>query len=266
MNNLFDFQRFGKYVSLELTYNKQLFYYGLGAIISMIIVGLYSIRALNESPITEGDLTALLIFIYVVLGTVIINRAFAAFRSQKRLITFLTFPVSQFEKFLFEYLSTVLIGVFVLPLVILFAYMTEGELHKIINPGIGYTGLDIVTNITKEIFIGSEHEVYIKKLLATIVCLIPFSIMNLIFTGNSVFTKWPLIKSVLFVAAFLTFHGFLVYTIFEKMGVGEYITNENPLFFFSTSEAALLFVIFYILVANAVIVYSSYLKLTEKEL
>ncbi|OHX67302.1 hypothetical protein [Flammeovirga pacifica] len=266
MNNLFNPQRFGQYVSLEFTFNKKLIYYGLGAVISIIIVGMYLIRAVNDEPMSEGDIVGLFVFAYVVLGTVVVNRAFKAFRSQKKLITFLTFPVTQFEKFLFEYLSTVLVGVFILPFILLFAYTLEGELHQLINPEIGYLGLDWISSIKNEIFEGVTREVQIKKLIAVIFCLIPISIMNLIFTGNSVFSKWPLIKSILFVAAFISFHGALVYLIFEKMGVGEYVTNDAPLFFFSSSEAAIMFIIFYMLVANAVLIYSSYLKLTEKEL
>ncbi|MBB3700610.1 hypothetical protein KMW28_00165 [Flammeovirga yaeyamensis] len=266
MNNLFNPQRFGKYISLEFTYNKQLLYYGITAIISVMIIGLYIIRAANDQPITAGDITALFVFAYVVLGIVVVNRAFKAFRSQKKLITFLTFPVSQFEKFFFEYLSTVIVGIVILPILILFAYMVEGEIHKLINPEIGYIGLDWISSLYNEIFQGVEKEIHLKKLLTVMIVLMPLSTMNLIFTGNSVFTKWPLIKTVLFVAAFMSFNGFLVYLIFEKMGVGEFVTNDHPMFFFSSPEAAIKFMIFYLIVANVGLIYSSYLKLTEKEL
>lgn len=267
MNNLFDLKRFKEYASLEITYQKQLVYYGLAAIVSFIIISLFFIRAINENAISEGDLFGLFIFTYIILAATVVNRSFLSFRSTKKLISFLTFPVSQFEKFLFEYLSTVIVGVFVVPFLILFAYMVEGEVHQLINPAIGYTGLDFITDvIERSMKTSSDNETQIKMLVGGMICLIPWSIANVIFTGNSFFKKLPLIKSIIFSGIYIAFHVFLSYLIFGKMGAQEYITNDYQLFFFSSPFAAVVFMISYILFANAVFVYSSYLKLKEKEI
>ncbi|AZQ64155.1 hypothetical protein EI427_18565 [Flammeovirga pectinis] len=267
MNKLFDLKRFKEYASLEITYQKQLVYYGLAAIVSFIIISLFFIRAINENAISEGDLFGLFIFTYIILAATVVNRSFLPFRSTKKLISFLTFPVSQFEKFLFEYLSTVVVGVFLVPFLILFAYMVEGEIHQIINPNIGYTGLDFITDvIEKSMRANSEDKMQVKKLLGIMICLIPWSIANVIFTGNSLFKKLPLIKSIIFSGIYIAFHVFLAFLIFGKMGAQEYITDDYKLFFFSSRSAAVVFMIGYILLANAVFVYSSYLKLKEKEI
>ncbi|AZQ64006.1 hypothetical protein EI427_17770 [Flammeovirga pectinis] len=267
MNNLFDLKRFKAYASLEITYQKQLVYYGVAAIVSFIIVSLFFIRTVNENSISEDDLYGLFFVTYICIAAVVINRSFLSFRSSKKLISFLTFPVSQFEKFLFEYLSTVVVGVFVVPFLILFAYMVEGELHQIINPNIGYTGLDFITDVIGQSMIATtEKEILAKQLIAVMIVLIPWSIANVIFTGNSFFKKLPLMKSVLFSGLYIAFHVFLAFLIFSKMGAQEYITSDYPLFFFSSQSAAIVFIIGYILLANAVFVYSSYLKLKEKEI
>ncbi|WP_157491526.1 hypothetical protein [Flammeovirga sp. SJP92] len=267
MNNLFNAQRFRQYLALEFTNQKQLLYYGVGAVVSFLIVVLYLIRATNNTPITNDDLLGLFFFTYAVIATAVVNRSFLSFRSQKKLITFLTFPVSQFEKFLFEYLSTVLVGVFIVPALILFAYMLEGEVHQLLDKNIGYTGLTFITDVINDtLSSGPENKLYVKKVGMVIVFLMPWSMMNVLFTGTSVFSKWPLIKSALFVAVFFIYHGLLVYLIFNKMGVSDYLSNEYPLFFFSSGNAAINFVLFSMIVANAVFIYSAYLKLTEKEL
>lgn len=267
MNNLFDLKRFKDYVSLEFTYQKQLVYYGIAAIVSFIIISLFLIRALNESTISEGDLFGLFMVTYVIIAVVVVNRSFLSYRSPKKLINFLTFPVSQFEKFLLEYFSTVIIGVFAVPCLILFAYMVEGEIHQLINPDIGYTRLDFLTDVIgRSMKASTENEIQIKKLVAVMFFLIPWSIGNVIFTGNSFFKKLSLIKSVLFSGIYVAFHIFLAFLIFSKMGAQDYITNDYKLFFFSSSFTAVLFVIGYIFFANAVFVYSSYLKLKEKEI
>lgn len=268
MNNLFDLKRFKEYASLEITYQKQLVYYGLAAIVSFIIISLFFIRAINENAISEGDLFGLFIFTYIILAATVVNRSFLSFRSTKKLISFLTFPVSQFEKFLFEYLSTVVIGVFVVPFLILFAYMVEGEIHQLINPEIGYTGLDFITDVIEKWWLmnSTGNEAQFRILVGGMICLIPWSIANVIFTGNSFFKKLPLLKSVIFSGLYIAFHIFLSYLIFAKMGAQEYITNDYKLFFFSSSSAAIIFMLGYILLANAVFVYSSYLKLKEKEI
>ncbi|NME72816.1 hypothetical protein [Flammeovirga aprica] len=267
MNNLFNAQRFSRYITLELNNQKQLFLYGIGAVVSFIFVALFLIRATNDSPITNDDLFGLFIFAYIVVATAVVNRSFLPFRSPKKLITFLTFPVSHFEKFLFEYMSTVLVGVFIVPFLILFTYMVEGEIHQTFNENINYTGLTFITNVIEDTLVnGSEDKLYLRQMGILMVFLLPWSIMNVMFTGNSVFTKWPLIKSVLSVTAYFIFHGLLVFLIFEKMGVQEYVSNDHPLFFFSDSSSAIHFVLFSMLLANVVFVYCSYLKLKEKEL
>ncbi|WP_156152359.1 hypothetical protein [Flammeovirga sp. OC4] len=267
MNNLFNAQRFRQYLALEFTNQKYLFYYSIGAVVSFIIVVLYLIRASNDTPITNNDLRGLFFFSYAVIATGVVNRSFLSFRSQKKLITFLTFPVSHFEKLLFEYLSTVLLGVFVVPTLILFAYMIEGEVHQLLNSEIGYTGLTFLTEMTEEALSGAtEAQLYTRQVGMVILFLLPWSMMNVLFTGNSIFTKWPLIQNILFVAVFFIYHGLLVYLIFNKMGVADYVSNEYPLFFFSSGDAAINFVLFSMIVANVVFVYSAYLKLKEKEL
>ncbi|MBB6461743.1 hypothetical protein [Flammeovirga kamogawensis] len=267
MDNIFNAQRFKQYLSLEFTYQKQLIYYSISSVILFIGLGLFFIRFVNDEPITEDDLFGLFLVSYVILAIVVVNRSFLAFRTPNQLITYLTFPVSQFEKFLLEYISTVIVAAFFVPALILFAYMVEGEIHQLLNPNIGYTGLDFLTNVIKKGMVShSESEAQVKNVVAFILCLLPLSLSNVIFTGNSFFKKLPLIKSIVFTGLYITFHVFLIYFIFEKMNVGDYVTNDHPLFFFNTAYSAAIFIAVYVVIANAVFICSSFLKLKEKEI
>lgn len=89
-------------------------------------------------------------------------------------------------------------------------------------------------------------------------------LFTLPFTGATVFSKSPLIKTV-FVAALIFFGNlFLVYFFLEIMGFSQYHPNE-PILFIRHMEDGLLTCIVGTIIFNAGFVAAAYFKLKERE-
>ncbi|PWJ41960.1 hypothetical protein [Sediminitomix flava] len=261
MNNTFEFKRFRDFSVREFSFNKQFLLMAITAVFFFVIVALFAIRELSVSPLAKNDLVPMFIMSYLVLGVVWINRSFLPFRNREKLINFLTLPASQFEKFLFEYLSKVVFGLVGIPAIILLAYVIEGEVHKLINYDINYSGLSFLNEIFGISAKAPEQRVLIRVFAVGF----PWTVLNILFVGNSVFTKFPIVKTTLFMGVYILLHVFIFYQVLEVWDMGRFI-GQNPNFILSDKLTAMKLVIGYFLLTNVVLVYCSYLKLQEKVL
>ncbi|MEL7148676.1 MAG: hypothetical protein AAFO69_20045, partial [Bacteroidota bacterium] len=85
------------------------------------------------------------------------------------------------------------------------------------------------------------------------------------FTGASMFSRQPLIKTLFSIATIIISYICLIYVAVEPLGLGNYLIDESIFLIPSKDNSIMLFFISVILITNLTMLTVAYLKLKEKE-
>lgn len=85
------------------------------------------------------------------------------------------------------------------------------------------------------------------------------------FTGGTMFSKQPLVKTLFAVALIVIFYVAVTYILLEPMGFGEYEPNESMWLMPHSEKGAMQFFGTLAIIGNLVILFVAYRKLKERE-
>ncbi|MEM7110765.1 MAG: hypothetical protein AAF519_21220, partial [Bacteroidota bacterium] len=85
------------------------------------------------------------------------------------------------------------------------------------------------------------------------------------FTGATMFTKQPLVKTLFAVALIIIFYTTYIYFVAEELGVNKYGPNDSMWLILSNEAGAFRFFAIALMIANVILLFVAYRKLREKE-
>lgn len=191
-----------------------------------------------------------------VFGILYVGHSFPAFRAKESTISYLMIPASALEKFVFEFVSRIGIVLVSLPLLYWLTFHLQGYFF---------------TMFTRQEFepVGMQYLVWIdNNVPAVIYSLVTGGILfalSLAFTGSSIFSKQPLVKSLFAVAVVIMFFIGYSYIVIVQLGVGQYHPPGGMLLVPMQEENVLRLISIACFTGTAVMLLVTFLKLKERE-
>jgi len=240
--------------------NTQLLLLATGAYIGVIFFILSLAQIGNDLvPHDLENFQGFLLAFVGIFGVVYVGHSFPAFRSKEKSINYLMVPGSVLEKFLFELLSRIGIILILLPLLYWITFHLQGYFltmftEQVFEPiGLGFlTSLEIPDMV---------DYAWLSTMIVSGV-LLGFV---LAFTGATMFSKQPLIKTLFALAVVMISYSVFVYIVIEHLGVGKYNPPDTMWLLPNNEIGAFRFFSAVLIAANMVMLFVAFRKLKERE-
>lgn len=259
-NNTFNWKRFLLVCKQNMINSQRLMVFASIGYMGVIFIVLTIARAGNDFQSLDAFVFLQMMITFVAIFSILyIGYSFPSLRNKESSISYLTMPASAFEKVLFEFLYRVVLPIIILPLLFWFAFNMHGIVFELGSKEpfelIGLSDLLALDTAPLDEKFWAQALIFCCSLL---VLILPF-------TGATIFTKQPLIKSLFSVAIILMIYFGIVYVVMEPLGLGKYEVNKDLLLLPEGEENALRFFSIVAFIATIVMMVVAYLKLKEKE-
>lgn len=260
-NQIFNFNRFGRYFKsmVTLTYKQTLLLWG--TIISSIFLICLIAMAPSENQWNDQDWIPIFVSIYFIAGILYSGSSFSQFRSKEKTVMALMVPITTFERFLYEFLEKIVLFVIVYPIVFYsvssFAVSVRnifGSSAMVTNNGI--PALPFRNVSFSELFVQSGGFFWAFFFLSIFLFIISFA-------GAATFRKYPLIKTIVFSGSVLAVIAGYFALIIGKLHL-EHPWIESIGDHWSERQAVA-FIVVITTIASLVTMAFAYFKLKEKE-
>lgn len=199
-NQIFNFHRFWKYT--KSTFLLSLKRNGLiwGTIATVVFFSSLITMGHNTSNWNYGGWVPLYLFILIVGGILLAGTSFPYFRSREKSILTLMVPVTSFEKLLYEVIEKIIVFIILFPVVFYLFSSFAVTLRNMITPG------QIITCNGRNTFpfeLISLKNIYWNRLDEDIQIPLLLGLIStcIALAGTTVFKKYPLIKTIVFIGA-----------------------------------------------------------------
>lgn len=259
-NNIFSGKRFWLLCKQHVIHNNQLLLFSTVAYIGVIFIVL-SIAQIGNNfiPHDPENFRGFMIGFVAVFGILYGGYSFPALRTKERSINYLLLPSSVLEKFLFELLSRIGLMVILLPFFFWITFHLQGYFLSMFTDQVFnvvlFHHLSFIDLSTIDHLFWVCMTIGFGGLLAL---LIPF-------TGASMFSKQPLVKTLFSIAVIILFFAAFMYIVLELLGVGKYDSTESMWLVPNGDLGAFQFLSSAFILANGVILFVAFRKLKEKE-
>lgn len=259
-NNTFSFARLGLLFKQSAIHHYRLALTSLVAFCGGLFIILLFIHLLNHlRPLGSNGFNNLFFVVFGITAIVSAGTAFPGFRTQEKMHNYLLLPASSLEKFLVEFVWRIVVVVLVVPLLYWAIFNLEGFIIHVFFPASPFDaqGFSSFPGFSFPTQTAGER---MKILLAT------GGLLSLVvpFTGATMFTRYPLIKSLFSVAVIFFFNMFLIYFFVEILAFNKYHPT-TPILFIRHMEDGLLALIIASIVLTAGFLIAAYLKTREQE-
>jgi hypothetical protein len=210
-------------------------------------------------PKPDGANFALAIFVIIAMGILCAGTAFPGLRTKEKAQGYLLLPASTFEKFLMEFLTRIILFMLIVPAVYWVVGNLEGNLVRLFQPSFYFNPqvpfVSFGMHVGPPGFMGWVYSLAIS--MYALVLTIPF-------TGATIFTKNPLIKTLFGVAIIFFFNLLVIYFFLSVLDFRRYYPSGRILFMADGDDS---------IIAGAIIctvmcmgfICAAYFKLKEKE-
>ncbi|MEO1053775.1 MAG: hypothetical protein AAFX87_24270 [Bacteroidota bacterium] len=259
-NNTFNIGRFLLLLRQHFIHNNKLLLFATVAYIGVVFLILSIGQIGNDfEPHDLETFRGFLIAFVIVFGILYVGYSFPAFRSKESTINYLLVPCSVTEKFTLEFITRVGVMIILLPLLYWVTFHLQGYFFTFFHD---YAFSPISIGYLVKLEVPEKTELpWLTTLIGSLVILgfvLPF-------TGASMFSKQPLIKTLFSVAIIVIFYVAVIYIAIEPLGLGKYNPNESVWLIPNGSQgASRLFAVAAIL-ANLVMLFVAYRKIKERE-
>lgn len=267
-NNTFSFKRFLRLWEQSWIINKKMILMsvvGIAGILFLVMVLLQS--SSNFRNWNNSGYFGLFITCFIILGAQYISNSFPAFRSKEKSMAYLMLPATSYEKFFFELLSRIVLYIFLMPLlVIIVFYLETFVIHHFVLAFDQFT--------ISKLQIGSEHfkvngetidQVNLMKWAKYIFVQYCLSLMIIIFTGASHFSKSPLLKTFATVTIIYIVFGLYIYLITKGLVINKIDFKNQIVLLLKDSKVKVIFAAIMITVTNLSLLAMAFFQLKEKE-
>lgn len=258
-NNIFYGKRFLLLCRQHFIHNTNFLVLSTVGYVGVVFIVLSIAQVSNDVRPHELELfQAFLIGFVTVFGIIHAGHSFPAFRSKESTINYIMLPASVAEKFLFEFISRIATTLLILPLLYWVTFHLQGYFFNIFTDEI-FRPIGLEYLVTMEVPEGYHLLIYTLVSAGVLLALV------LAFTGATMFTKQPLVKSLFAIAVIVMFFISYSYVVVMYLGVGKY----NPpatMFLVPTDEDNVLKLMSFAFIATTMIMLCvAFMKLKERE-
>jgi hypothetical protein len=257
--NSFSFQRFILLLKLSLQVNKKLILISLSTVTGTLFIGLWLLQSMvNFEYWDSSSYMTTFFFIFLILGFIYTSKSFPAFRSTTKSLSYLMLPVSNSEKYVFEFLTRVLVFIVFMPILFWIVSNIEGRIVHSIEPQLvnyKFSFFETISKFSKSEKPGNWGILAIAQSV--------FFVFAGAFTGASHFSKSPLVKTLLTFSTIVA--GYFLYSmlLFKGLHMKEYEHASNSLFLHK--NYALIFTAVSVTLINITLLAIAWFSLKEKE-
>jgi hypothetical protein len=198
--------------------------------------------------------------VFFITGVICAGSAFPAFRSKDKTFNYLMNPASLLEKFLYEFVSRIIVFIVILPVLYWAVYNLEGSVVKIFSPAFTFQS-QLSYFPPSDINIGPERIEWIYTLIISC-SLLMFTIP---FAGAATFNKNPIIKTLFSVAAIFFFNLFLVYFFLNILDFRQYYNRSDRFLFMADAGHVIIATSVVTILMNVALISVAFFKLKERE-
>ena len=263
-NNSFSFQRFTMLCKQSFVINKKLIGISLagfaGTLFMLLLFSQFQTHFSNWG-IKEYRVT--FFFLFFTLGVIYSSLSFPAFRSKEKSMAFLMLPASATEKFVFEFLSRIVVFILIMPLYFWLIANFEGlVVHSFVPELTNYKfSFGMLGNGFLSVVKDGRFEFWAMILVIQVVLFVFIAP----FAGASHFSKSPLLKTLFVFSLIIAGYGFSVYLLIKGLNLeGMHPVNDRVLFMHNTDGALMFFGILSTAI-NLSLLSIAYFRLKEKE-
>lgn len=251
--------RFVALCKQSLIINKRAIWITLGGSSVILFFLLYFLQASQQfSDWDNVDYSGVFAFIFFPLGILYSGLSFPAFRSKEKSMAYLMLPLTQAEKFLFEFLTRILLFMVIIPPLFWIVANLEGAVVHYFVPELAHYRFSFGEAWLKL----TSHGYFAGWTLFAVVQGWLFSLL-LFFTGASHFSRMPFQKTWFSFGALFFGYTFFILFLGKLLGL-QGIVNIR-MFFFKTDQSAIAALGLAIGVINLCLLAISWFRLKEKE-
>lgn len=262
-NNLFSLGRFMLLFKQSFMVNKKLIGISLAGLTGIIFISLVLFQSVSKFQIwNPGRSMATFQLFFFSLGIVYSSLSFPAFRSKEKTMFYLMLPASNFEKFIFEFLTRIIAFILFMPFIFWMTANIEGAIvHRFIPESIGF-----YYRFPFETFLKTfNHKDALEgwhKFRNIQICLFAFVAA---FAGASYFSKSPLMKTLFMFL--IIFGGFSLFTylLYKGLNLTENSISGNRILFFKNNDEVISYFAMAVIAVNLALLSIAWFSLKEKE-
>ncbi len=209
-------------------------------------------------------------FLFIILGSIYSSSSFPAFRSKEKSLTYLMLPATASEKFVFEFLSRIVLFILVMPLLYFIVVSLETALVHYCVPDFEPFSISKIPFDKFSDF--SFNDGAIKGSTGFTILGNALFVILLFFAGASHFVKSPLRKTLLAITIIYAAYALFIFLLMKVINIDQLNNNQlDPINFLNTcfprnnQHNASLFGIIMITVINLSLLAIAFFKLKEKE-
>jgi len=257
-NNLFTLQRFVLLCKQSFIINKKMIGISLVGFIGILFIALLFFQSANDFVRWDNKSSEVtFVSLFFPLGIIFAGLSFPAFRSKEKSMSYLMLPVSASEKFIFEFLTRVVLFIILMPLIFWIVANLEGAavhyfVPDLINYKFSFSGFNH-TPIDNEGWI--SYAIAQGFLLVFVVC----------FTGASHFTKSPLMKTMFTISMIAIGYGLFTLFLVKGLHLEAYQIQNKKVFFIENEHDGLVFLAILTTMINISLMAIAWFRLKEKE-
>lgn len=258
-NHIFSLQRFVLLCKQSLIINKKLIGITLAGFVGTLVFILVFFQSMGDFKRWESQSASVMfIFLFFSWGIIYASRSFPAFRSKEKSMTFLMLPATASEKFVFEFLTRIVLYLLLMPLLFWVVVNLEGTVvHQFVPEFTNYKFSFGVSELTREIPVeirGRIQYLIVQGVLFVFIAL---------FAGASYFSKSPLLKTLFAFSVIMAGYAFLSYLLFKGLNIRNFNPGRN--IFFMDKNNAFTFSATFMTLINLSLLAIAWFRLKEKE-
>lgn len=259
--NKFSSRRFLLLFRQSLITNKKLIAISLaGFIVTLFVVLLFMQSITNFKGLDNQGYMTIFIVVFIFLGMMYSGMSFSAFRSKEKSIGYLLIPASNSEKYIFEFLTRIVLFILLIPGMFLLVVNVEGAIvHHYVPRLSNYTFsfIEAINEMLKKDFPG------VWGIYSTVMLLLLILIST--FAGACHFTKSPLVKTLFSVSGIICGLVLLMFLLFKGLNLYDYRPAANGILYPVNNKEFLEIVAIGGVVANLFLIVISWFRFKEKE-
>jgi len=254
-------QRFILLCKQSLIINKKLIGISLAGFTGTLFIALILFQSMGHFRNWHNDnYMVTFTFLFFLLGIIYSSLSFPAFRSKEKSMTYLMLPATASEKFVFEFLTRIILFILFMPLLFWIVANLEGAVvhyyvPELTNYKFSFTELSLTID-------GQHKTDGLAKFAVVQGCLF---VLIAAFAGASHFTKSPLLKTMFTVSIIQAGYGLFIYFLVKGLNLRGYYSANDRVLFINNEHDVMVFLAIAVTAINLCLLAIAFFRLKEKE-
>ena len=259
-SNIFSFRRFILLSKQSLIINKKIIGITIAGFSGFVFLFLVLGQIKNYANWNNSNYLITFLILFFLTGAIYSSLSFPAFRTRERSISYLLLPASTTEKYIFEFLSRIVLFIVLMPMAYWLIANIEGTIMHHYRPDF----LNYKFSLAKALSF-STYKAGISAWTRLAITQGWLFVFIATFTGASYFSKSPMVKTLFTMSVISLGYALYTYLLFKGMNIKGYVLDNDRLLFIHNKNEAMVFISLAITLVNLCLLAIAYFRLKERE-